>query len=137
MSKCEACDYDDSLCVENTYTIEIDRSAQSLNAVGINHKSNRGYRGARNRWKRELGRFDIPKATKKRRVFFERHWGKGKRAYDYGNLVGGFKPLLDEIVRAGWLIDDCPKMCEEYYHQEKSHTKKDYIVVTIEDVCYD
>lgn len=137
--KCEACDYDPTICVENTYTILIERSAQSLNSVGINHKSNRGYRGARNRWKRELKRYEgkVPKAEKKRRIYFTRYWGKGKRAYDYGNLVGGFKPLLDEIVRAGLLLDDSPKQCEEYYKQFKSPTKKDYVIVVIEDVAHD
>lgn len=132
---CIACNYDPTLCVENTYSIHIDQSAQSLNAVGVNSKNNRGYRGARNRWKRKLASYEaLPKATSYRRIYFTRYWGKGKRAYDYGNLVGGFKPLLDEIVRAGYLIDDSPKHCSEYYSQYKSTTGVDYVVITIETI---
>ena len=133
---CKACNFDPSLCIENTYMIFLDQSAQSLNAVGVNSKNNRGYRGARNRWKRLLGKHStlITPAKKYRRIFFTRFWGKGKRAYDFGNLVGGFKPLLDEIVRSGWLIDDSPKFCSEYYSQHKSKTGKDYVEVVIEDV---
>lgn len=132
---CPACNYDPDLCVENTYTILIEQAAQSLNAVGVNSKNNRGYRGARNRWKRKLQPYEaLPKATAYRRIFFCRYWGKGKRAYDYGNLVGGFKPLLDEIVRAGLLVDDSPKHCSEYYSQYKSPNGKDHVVIVIEDV---
>tara|TARA_R110002020_G_scaffold207256_2_gene412647 strand:- start:2873 stop:3283 length:411 start_codon:yes stop_codon:yes gene_type:complete len=135
MIECPACGYDYTLCVENTYTITLHQSAQSLNAVGVNSKNNRGYRGARNRWKRLLTPFaTLPKADGYRRIFFTRYWGKGKRAFDYGNLVGGLKPLLDEIVRAGHLVDDSPKQCAEYYAQYKSNTGKDYVTVLIEDV---
>jgi hypothetical protein len=132
---CKGCDYNPGLCIQNTYTLVIQRSAQSLNSVGVNSKNNRGYRGARNRWKRELKKYEnLPKAKAYRRIFFTRFWGKGKRAYDYGNLVGGFKPLLDEIVRAGLLLDDSPKHCSEYYRQYKSPDGVDHVVVVIEDV---
>ena len=134
---CKACNFDPELCVENTYILFLDQSAQSLNSVGVNSKNNRGYRGARNRWARTLNKHStfLTKAKKYRRIYFCRYWGKGKRAYDYGNLVGGFKPLLDEIVRAGYLIDDSPKYCSEYYTQYKSKTGKDYVEVVIEDVA--
>jgi hypothetical protein len=121
--------------VENTYTLVIPAAAQSLNTVGVNSKNNRSYRGARRKWcgliKKHAG--EIPEAEKPRRVFFTRFWGKGKRAYDYGNLVGGFKPLLDELVKAGYLIDDCPKYCSEYYRQFKSPDGTEYVVITFED----
>jgi len=133
---CKACGYDELLVVQSTCILFLDQSAQSLNAVGVNSKNNRGYRGARNRWKRLLCKYAtlVQPAKKYRRIFFTRLWGKGKRAYDYGNLVGGFKPLLDEIVRAGYLIDDSPRYCSEYYSQYKSTTGKDYVEVVIEDV---
>lgn len=134
---CIACNYDPTLCVENTYTLIIHQSAQSLNAVGVNSKNNRGYRGARNKWKRKLQQYnELPPAESYRRIFFTRFWGKGKRAYDYGNLVGGFKPLLDEIVRAGHLIDDSPKHCAEYYRQYKAPDGDDHVVIVIEDVSH-
>ena len=94
---CSACDFDPGACVETSYRIALYQPAQSLNDVGVNTKNNHAYRKARRSWKRELARScSATQAKKKRRVFFTRLWGKGKRAYDFGNLVGGFKPLLDE-----------------------------------------
>lgn len=37
---------------------------------------------------------------------------------DYGNLVGGCKPVLDALVRVGLLVDDSPKWVTEAYQQE-------------------
>ena len=135
MSSCTACDFDPGLCVENTYTIVIPHAAQSLNTVGINSKNNRAYRGARRAWARSLKKASngVAPAEKARRIFFTRFWGRGKRAYDFGNLVGGFKPLLDEIVRAGYLIDDAPKWCSEYYRQYRSADGTDYVIIVLED----
>ena len=131
---CPACDYDDLAEVTATYTLVLHQAAQSLNAVGVNSKNNRGYRGARNRWGKLLQPYGkLPEAKKPRRIFFTRFWGKGKRAYDFGNLVGGFKPLLDMVVRAKLLVDDSPKHCAEYYRQYKSPDGTDHVVVVIED----
>jgi hypothetical protein len=132
---CPACNYDPTLCVEHTWTLILKRGAQSINDVGVNSKNNRAYRGSRRKWKKLLQPYSrIPKATKLRRIYFCRFYGKGKRPYDYGNLVGGFKPLLDEIVRAGLLVDDRPNTCADYYRQEKSPCGTDYVTVIIEDV---
>lgn len=134
---CPACGYDDSLCIQNTYTIVIPRAAQSLNQVGTNHRNNHKYRGARRSWAYYLqrhGALDIPPAEGKRRIFFTRHYGKRKRPFDYGNLVGGFKPLLDMIVDCDLLIDDKPKYCAEYYSQQRSDNGEDYITIRIEDI---
>ncbi len=135
MAKCTACDFDPSLPVLATYTLVLEQSAQSLNAVGTNAKTNRGYRAARNRWARLLKQYKhLPKATGHRRIYFTRFWKKRKYAYDYGNLVGGFKPLLDEIVKAGLLLDDKPSVCSDYYRQFKSPDGFDRVVVVIEEV---
>lgn len=38
--------------------------------------------------------------------------GKVERVYDDGNIIGGFKPILDVFVREGWLADDKPAYIE-------------------------
>lgn len=42
-----------------------------------------------------------------------------KRELDYGNLVGGAKPVPDALVNAGWLRDDSPAWAEIAYYQRK------------------
>lgn len=41
----------------------------------------------------------------------------GARELDYGNLVGGCKPVIDAIVREGLLYDDSPTWLIEDYRQ--------------------
>ncbi len=50
----------------------------------------------------------------RRRVHVVRY---GARTLDYGNLVGGFKPILDALRMQGMLVDDCPRWVEERYEQ--------------------
>lgn len=133
---CPACGFDSNYCSENTYTLVLPRAAQSLNSVGVNHKTNHKYRRERRAWAYQLTRYgalDIPEAEGKRRIFFLRQWAAGKRAYDYGNLVGGFKPLLDMVVDCGLLIDDKPKHCADYYKQMRSPDGTDRVIITLED----
>ena len=42
-----------------------------------------------------------------------------KLLLDYGNLVGGAKPLMDAIVKMGHLVDDSPKHSHQIYEQRK------------------
>lgn len=79
----------------------------------------------------------IPKATAKRRVLITRQWGKGKRAYDYGNMVGGCKPLLDAMTRTNLIVDDRPSMLAEYYFQEKAPSGIPSLSIVIEDGEFD
>lgn len=44
---------------------------------------------------------------------------QGLRDMDYGNLVGGCKPVLDALVKVGVLYDDAPKWVREHYDQER------------------
>ena len=44
---------------------------------------------------------------------------RGPRDLDYGNLVGGAKPLLDALVREHVVHDDSPRWLEEIYLQER------------------
>jgi hypothetical protein len=76
----------------------------------------------------------IPRATGKRRVHIDRlYWGTGKEM-DHDNLVFGCKPLLDELVKRGLLIDDAPAYCEVTYRQERVGEKSSNpTIVTLED----
>lgn len=40
-----------------------------------------------------------------------------KRLLDYGNLVGGAKPILDALKKLGWIVDDSPAWVIEEYKQ--------------------
>jgi len=42
------------------------------------------------------------------------------RLLDEGNLVGGAKPIPDYLVKAGWLVDDCPEWCRVTYTQDRA-----------------
>jgi hypothetical protein len=63
-----------------------------------------------------------------RRVIIER---RGVRALDYDNLVGGCKPLVDALCRAGLLWDDAPKHCQIQYTQTKVPAKSARTVVVV------
>lgn len=133
---CSACDYNDELEITGTCTIVLHEPAHSLNTVGVNsRRDNRMYKKERRRWERALQPYlHLKPATGHRRVFFTRFWGARKRAFDYGNLVGGFKPLLDMLVKMNLLLDDKPALCSEYYRQMKSPDGIGHIILVLEDV---
>ena len=56
-----------------------------------------------------------------------RHWGAGKLQFDDANLVGGFKPLFDALVKINHIQDDNPDYFKAYYFQRKSNTGEGYI----------
>lgn len=44
---------------------------------------------------------------------------RGVRLLDYDNLVGGCKPLVDALKRAGLIWDDSPRWCRITYNQTR------------------
>lgn len=135
MSECLGCGYDGELKVTERYIFVLKKAAISTNKLKSNGRGSSPYRGHRAAWERLLRPYThLPKAKGKRRVFFTRFWGKRKRAYDYGNLVGGFKPLLDMLVKHDFLVDDSPRWCYDYYRQFKSPDETDYVIVVIERI---
>jgi len=66
----------------------------------------------------------------------ERFYGlgdSGKRyrgMYDHANLVGGFKPVVDSMIRAGLIQDDNPLLFKGFYFQERAEGDKGYVKIT-------
>jgi hypothetical protein len=60
-----------------------------------------------------------PPAKDKRTVLLVREFTGREKIRDYGNLVGGAKPLIDALVTVGLLIDDSPQWCTQVYEQER------------------
>jgi hypothetical protein len=107
----------------------IPRQATSQNARRHNSKTGFAYRKERERWLNDLrAQAAIPSAVAhpsvwlpcKRRVMVTRLYCGRQRQLDYGNLVGGFKPAMDAMVQAGWLVDDSPRWLEDHYQQRRS-----------------
>jgi hypothetical protein len=142
MTACSRCSYDPDATQGKSWTFTLAIDVPSQNAANAN--------GAR--WSVQRKRYRalsslagalmvssrnehrIPQATGKRRVTLTRLIGKGKREYDYGNLVGGFKSVLDAMVRAGLLVDDSGRWVEERYQQEKAGDGKDGVRICIEEI---
>lgn len=61
----------------------------------------------------------IPKATGPRRMLARRAYGGREQERDYVNLVGGFKPIVDAMVREGLLVDDEPAQLADRYEQAR------------------
>lgn len=70
-------------------------------------------------FRNKMNTIGIPRATDKRRVLVTRLYsGRGKKR-DFGNLVGGCKPLLDALTLEGLIIDDKDSCLEDHYYQER------------------
>lgn len=135
-----------------SWTFAIKRQLVGLNA----HRTNAGatrfaYADERREWGWELEvakrRYGIPAATGPRRVVITRYIAapnslqkqRGRRAaqlLDYGNLVGGCKPLVDAMVKAKLLTDDSPAALRDHYRQVISDFADDFdkVEITITDI---
>lgn len=110
----------------------------SQNELGANTRSGAGwkYRKIRAKFEGCLRKYlkAVPKATGFRRAHLIRAWGPRCRAFDYGNLVGGGKPLIDAMVSLGFLLDDRPDLFQASYHQQPSGTKNHAILIRLEEI---
>lgn len=138
MSKCPACGFDDSLTVTAAWEFKLPIKLLSGNQIKGSGRGRSGwkYREQRKLWARAMtaAGIDCPPAEGSRRLWLTRLWGKGQRAYDEDNLIWGCKPVVDEIVAQGWLLDDTPDKVERIYNQEKSPDGFNYVKVRLEDV---
>lgn len=63
-----------------------------------------------------------------RKVWVER---RGKRLLDHDNLVGGCKPLIDALERAGLIWRDSPRYLTVNYSQIKASAKSACTLVVV------
>lgn len=61
---------------------------------------------------------------------FTRCWASPHRELDYGNLVGGAKPIADCLIELGVIVDDKPKHFHCDYLQRRV-TDKSYTLITL------
>lgn len=134
--ECVICKYDPDVPVTGTWLVRLPGVAlPSTNSLGSNTRRYNKYRSFRTKFSRLLDKYatEVPPAEAKRRVLIVRQYGKRKRAYDYGNLVGGCKPLLDCLKEHSLILDDSPKQLADYYLQERSPDGTDNVTIVIED----
>jgi hypothetical protein len=105
----------------------------SQNDIGANDRLGWKYRQWRKSFYKQFEKqfSKIKKAKTIRHVVFTRYYGLKKRAYDYGNLVGGLKPALDVIKNVKRIIDDSPAYVVEHYRQLPSGHARSYLTVEI------
>ena len=59
-----------------------------------------------------------------------RVWAPPRRELDYGNLVGGAKPIADCMIEMGVIVDDCPANFSCDYDQLRT-AKESYTLITL------
>jgi hypothetical protein len=108
------------------WTLVIDRDPPSQNTLPAKgrHGSSFAYARERDLWvmlfmvaARSAG---VPRVAAPRRVTFTRRYSGRKQLRDHANVIGGMKPVVDAMVRAGLLVDDSPEWFEAYYRQERA-----------------
>ena len=105
---CRSCGYVDTegkICWEYTFR----KHLWSLNKLKSNYKGQAGrlYKGQRNVYITHMLRADIPKqGDEHRQVEITRIYRKGRRRYDFDNLAGGCKPLVDALRKHDIIHDD-------------------------------
>jgi hypothetical protein len=99
-----------------TLTFTVAREIPSLNATMWRHR--RAYTKERDHWLILLRAQLRPITRTTYPVRAVIHSLRG-RLLDYGNLVGGAKPIPDALVRLGYLYDDAPRWFTCDYFQTK------------------
>lgn len=129
----------------------IDAKVESANRYSVNHGAARfAYAKKRDEWFSQFRAtiwlvvvdgeettattFQIGDPTKRRRVTFTRCYAGRDREMDRANMIGGMKPVLDAMVRAGLLVDDSPKWLDDRYEQQRVGKGEDGLRVLIEEV---
>ena len=133
---------------EPQWTFSLPVAAGSQNKGGFNKgAAMHSYRRARGAWIGYLSvmarHHKIPPATGRRAVRITRQYSGLKRPFDYGNLVGGLKAVVDAMQReiggkakaipgAGLIVDDSEKWFVGIYEQRKGAS--DCVVFELWDV---
>lgn len=124
---CPKCGHEPDAVVSARWEFTIPRAVKSANAHSVNAGASRwAYAADRNAWSQwfalrlhELGPVAV---LGKRRVTLTRVYAGRQREMDRANFISGCKPVLDAMVRAGWLRGDKPADVEDSYLQERGVT---------------
>lgn len=109
--------------------ITIHRRIPSQNATQYSHW--RKYTTERDAWAVLLRSHLVPRTPPDHRVRVSIHSYR-TRYLDYGNLVGGAKPIPDVIVRLGWARDDSPRWMDTAYAQTVVPKEEERTEISIE-----
>lgn len=142
MSACSRCGHDAEQVVTARWEMRIPIEPPSQNQVHNKTRFSaeaRRYRVVRDEFglliRSEMISQRIPVAKVKRTITITRLIGKGNRAYDHANLVGGCKPAIDGAVRVGLLVNDTAGWFEGWYRQEKAPDGKGATLIVVEEVA--
>ena len=123
--------YVEELSLPFRFSVPIEVQSQNR-FKGMNPFSYKRLRDSYERIARAMkGMHGIPDADGMRTVHLVRVYRKGRRPFDYGNLVGGLKPWLDAMVRTKLLVDDSPAHCRDTYDQKRG--ARDELLVEIRE----
>jgi len=137
---CPRCGFESMLSPEQRHVVTLPMRWPSQNEIGSNARGRAGWRyrilksNARAAMRERLSALDIPSNLGAYwvRCVFTRLYSTRCRAFDYGNLVGGFKPLLDVLRETGVVPDDSPDHIEDFYLQRPSGTKENKIRIDLQ-----
>lgn len=141
--RCPSCGF----CADEparSWVMEFRCQLPSLNKVGSNSRgqSGRNYRNQRRSWTNRFARegSDIPRAETHRQVIITRQYKartpgtRDRRSeYDYDNLVGGCKPLVDALRETGLIVNDHGAVATVVYKQEPSTRASAYVLIEIQE----
>ena len=68
-----------------------------------------------------------------RRLIFTRRMGPMQREFDTANLIGGLKPVVDSLKKAGVIKDDSPKWLSDFYRQVRDN-KNPGLTIEVQEV---
>lgn len=115
-----------------THTVEIPKKVESANKH-VGRATRWAYKSYRDGWYKVLALFFPP--LKKDRAVLRRYVqivSHRKQICDKGNFIQGCKPLLDHLVKTGWIKDDNEEWLEDTYLQRVEY-HNERTVITVSD----
>jgi hypothetical protein len=131
---CQTCNQRVPDVARRAWTATIPMKVTTSNGYVVNHGASRWkYKQARNDWEAWFAaKFREARGAETfRRVTFVRLYSGREREFDYANLVGGMKPVVDAMKNVGLIVDDSTRWIEDHYRQERA--EESGLRVTIEE----
>ena len=138
--ECGFCGVFEGAVVTASWPITVhELEVKSQNAYhGIRGADIRKYKADRNRWEwlfyAKMTAGKIPKAKRFRRARITRFCKTKRELYDYGNFVGGLKPVVDAMKNVGLIVDDRPSMFFAGYRQVVTNAVNHHLSILLEEV---